>query len=107
MREELLKFLEAGTPKLRAAFFSTLGMELSVLARILYSQRRGSKTSLLALQEMQHCCFGQINAYVYELDDLLTPDMAVAILCQYADEAEIRKDVEAAVGRARRLAETT
>lgn len=105
MRDDLLKFLEAGTPKLRAAFFSALGIELSVLARITYSQRRGDKTALMALNEMQHCCFGQINGYMQGNDDLMPPDTAVAILYQYVGEAGITVEFEGAIKRARNQAE--
>jgi len=104
MREELTGFLQAATPKTRAAFFAALGMELSVLARITYSKRRGDKTALMAMQEMQHTCFGQINAFLQGNDDLMPPDTAVAILYQYVGEAAITDEFEAAIPPARKLA---
>jgi two-component system, chemotaxis family, chemotaxis protein CheY len=104
MRNEIIRFLESRPARTGALFFTALGLELSVLARILYGEGRCGQDALAAIHEMQHCCFGQINAYLHGVDDLFAADASVAILYHYAGEAGIMDELGPAIIRARRLA---
>ena len=104
MRNEIIRFLESRPAQTGALFFTALGLELSVLARILDSEGRCDQRALAAIHEMHHCCFGQINAYLHGVDDLFAADASVAILYHYAAEAGIMDELGPAIIRARRLA---
>lgn len=104
MRNEIIRFLESRPAQIGALFFTALGLELSVLARILDKEKRCDQAALAAIHEMQHCCFGQINAYLHGVDDLFAADASVAILYHFASEAGIMDELGPAIIRARRLA---
>ncbi|MCA8913613.1 MAG: response regulator [Planctomycetes bacterium] len=104
MRNEIIRFLESRPAKTGALFFTALGLELSVLARIQDNEGKADRACLAAIHEMQHCCFGQINAYLHGVDDLFAADASVAILYHYAFEAGIQDELGPAIIRARRLA---
>lgn len=104
MRNEIIRFLESRPAETGALFFTALGLELSVVARILDQEDKADRACLAAIQEMQHCCFGQINAYLHHVDDLFAADASVAILYHYANEAGIMDELGPAIIRARRLA---
>lgn len=104
MRNEIIRFLESRPAGIGALFFTALGLELSVLARILDKEKRAHQAALAAIHEMQHCCFGQINAYLHGVDDLFAADASVAVLYHYAAEAGILDELGPAIIRARRLA---
>lgn len=104
MRNEIIRFLESRPAQIGGLFFTALGLELSVLARILDKEKRCDQAALAAIHEMQHCCFGQINAYLHGVDDLFAADASVAILYHFADEAGIMDELAPAIIRARRLA---
>ncbi|MBZ0137158.1 MAG: response regulator [Planctomycetes bacterium] len=104
MRNEIIRFLESRPAQIGALFFTALGLELSVLARILDGEGRCDQAGLAAINEMQHCCFGQINAYLHGVDDLFAADASVAILYHYANEAGILDEFGPAIIRARKLA---
>ena len=104
MRNEIIRFLESRPPETGGLFFTALGLELSVLARILDKDSKADRSSLAAINEMHHCCFGQINAYLHGVDDLFAADASVAILYHYATEAGILDKFGPAVIRARKLA---
>ena len=104
MRNEIIRFLESQPTQTGAYFFTALGLELSVLARILDKEQRCDQAALAAIHEMQHCCFGQINAYLHGVDDLFAADASVAILYHYAEQAGIIDELAPAIIRARKLA---
>lgn len=104
MRNEIIRFLESRPAQTGAKFFTALGLELSVLARILDQEGRAHHRALAAIHEMEHCCFGQINAYLHGVDDLFAADASVAILYHYASEAGIEDQLSPAILRARKLA---
>lgn len=104
MRNEIIRFLESRPAQTGAKFFTALGLELSVLARILDQEGRAHHRALAAIHEMEHCCFGQINAYLHGVDDLFAADASVAILYHYASEAGIEGELAPAIIRARKLA---
>ena len=103
MRNEIIRFLESRPAETGALFFTALGLELSVVARILNQEDKADRACLAGIQEMQHCCFGQINAYLHHVDDLFAAEASVAILYHYANEAGIMDELEPAIIRARRL----
>lgn len=104
MRNEIIRFLESRPALVGALFFTALGLEITVLARVRVSEDNASADSLAAMHEMEHTCLGQVNAYLHGVDDLFTADASVAIIYHYADQAGIRDEFEAALKRARKQA---
>jgi two-component system chemotaxis response regulator CheY len=104
MRKEIIRFLESRPAKTGALFFTALGLELSVLARIMDKDGKADRAALSALHEMQHCCFGQINAHLHGVDDLFAADTSIAILYHFAAEAGVLDEMTPLIMRARKLA---
>lgn len=104
MRKEVTRFLEANDARTGSRFFVALGLELSVLARVALKQGSAGPSSWSAFNEMQHCCFGQVNAIVHGIDDLFPADATMGILYHYAGQACGQAELEAAILRAMKQA---
>jgi len=100
MRKEVTRFLEANDARTGSRFFVALGVELSVLARVALRDGSAGPSAMAAFNEMQHCCFGQVNAIVHGIDDLFPADASMGILYHYAGRACGLREFEAAMLRA-------
>jgi CheY-like chemotaxis protein len=104
MRKEVTRFLEANDARTGSRFFVALGLEISVLARVALRAGSIGPSSWSAFNEMQHCCFGQVNAIVHGIDDLFPADASMGILYHYAGQACGQVEFEAAILRAMKQA---
>lgn len=104
MRKEVTRFLEANDGQTAARFFTALGLELSVLARVAVRDGVVGPSAFAAYNEMQHCCLGQVNAIIHGIADLFPADASMAILYHYAGKACGTADLEGAFLRAMKLA---
>lgn len=104
MRNEIIRFLASRDSQDGAKFFTALGLEITLLARIAFKEGSAGPSMLASLHEMQHCCLGQLNAYLHGVDDLFPADATVEILYHYARQAGVEADFSEAINRARRIA---
>jgi CheY-like chemotaxis protein len=103
VRNEIIRFVESQEAATVARFFNALGLELTVLTRISIQDKDGMQR-VNSFNEMQHACFGQINAHLHDVADLFPAHASIAILYHYANEAKAVDDLEQAFSRALKLA---
>jgi CheY-like chemotaxis protein len=104
LRNEIIRFLASRDSQDGAKFFTALGLEITLLARIAFKEGSAGPSMLASLHEMQHCCLGQLNAYLHGVDDLFPADATVEILYHYARQAGVEADFSEAINRARKIA---
>jgi len=104
VRNEVIRFVETRDAATVARFFNALGLELTVLTRIAAHDKSAKAGRLACFNEMQHACFGQVNAHLHDVSDLFPAHASVSILYHYAEEAKAVSELEQAFSRARKLA---
>jgi CheY-like chemotaxis protein len=109
VRNELLRFVESLDAATVARFFNALGLNLTVLSRVTAHEPGKPDAAqrlkrLSAFNEMQHACFGQVNAFLHDVADLFPAHASVSILYHFAHEARIVPQLEQAFSHARKLA---